>query len=121
MKISTLWTSEPMTIGKHDWRIGVGIFRIGAGKERCTFYEWRGPRSHVWCAAIHWPTYNVNDGAHGGMPKTLRKLYERERDALRPILDGNFPTELTPEGEQTVIPGCEKNAAPGIRQLELFG
>jgi len=32
-----------------------------------------------------------------------------------------FRAELTPEGEQTVIPGCERNAAPGIRQLELFG
>lgn len=36
-----------------------------------------------------------------------------------------FPTELTPEGEQTVIPGCERNAAPATpgrpRQLDLFG
>lgn len=32
-----------------------------------------------------------------------------------------YTTELTPEGEQTVIPGCERNAAPGPRQLDLFG
>lgn len=31
-----------------------------------------------------------------------------------------YATELTPEGEQTVIPGCERNAAPGARQLDLF-
>ena len=31
-----------------------------------------------------------------------------------------FRSELTPTGEQLVIPGCEKNAAPGTRQLDLF-
>jgi hypothetical protein len=29
-------------------------------------------------------------------------------------------TELTPEGEQYVIPGCEKNASPRAVQLNLF-
>lgn len=32
-----------------------------------------------------------------------------------------FATELTPAGEQAVIPGCERNFAPGNRQLDLFG
>lgn len=32
-----------------------------------------------------------------------------------------YPVELTPAGEQTVIPGCERNAAPGLKQLDLFG
>ncbi len=31
-----------------------------------------------------------------------------------------YSTELTPEGEQAVIPGCERNAAPGAKQLDLF-
>ena len=31
------------------------------------------------------------------------------------------PTELTPAGEQFVIPGCERNASPKARQLGLFG
>ena len=31
-----------------------------------------------------------------------------------------YRTELTPIGEQLVIPGCEKNLAPGARQLDLF-
>lgn len=31
-----------------------------------------------------------------------------------------FRSELTEAGEQTVIPGCEKDAAPGVRQLSLF-
>lgn len=32
-----------------------------------------------------------------------------------------FASELTRAGEQLVIPGCERNAAPGRRQLDLFG
>lgn len=32
-----------------------------------------------------------------------------------------YSFELTAAGEQAVIPGCERNAAPGARQLELFG
>jgi hypothetical protein len=32
-----------------------------------------------------------------------------------------YPVELTRAGEQLVIPGCEHNAAPGRRQLDLFG
>lgn len=30
-------------------------------------------------------------------------------------------TELTPAGEQHVIPGCERNASPKASQLDLFG
>lgn len=33
---------------------------------------------------------------------------------------GPFNTELTPEGEQTVIPGCERNASPKVAQLSLW-
>lgn len=32
-----------------------------------------------------------------------------------------LPTELTPAGEQFVIPGCERNASPKAKQLGLFG
>lgn len=31
-----------------------------------------------------------------------------------------YRTELTPDGEQLVIPGCERNLAPAARQLDLF-
>ena len=37
------------------------------------------------------------------------------------LADRNFPTELTPEGEQHVIPGCERNLSPKAKQLDLFG
>jgi len=30
-------------------------------------------------------------------------------------------TELTPAGEQAVIPGCERNESPRATQLDLFG
>tara|TARA_R110000796_G_scaffold9452_7_gene32204 strand:+ start:1745 stop:2146 length:402 start_codon:yes stop_codon:yes gene_type:complete len=38
-------------------------------------------------------------------------------DATRPKVQ----TELTPAGEQHVIPGCERNASPKASQLDLFG
>lgn len=36
-------------------------------------------------------------------------------------LDDGWPSELTPEGEQLVIPGCERNRAVTKGQLDLFG
>lgn len=35
--------------------------------------------------------------------------------------DSTFPVELTPIGEQYVIPGTERNASPRVKQLNLFG
>jgi hypothetical protein len=32
-----------------------------------------------------------------------------------------YKTEFTPWGEQGIIPGCEKNQSPRMRQLDLFG
>lgn len=34
---------------------------------------------------------------------------------------GRYRSELTPEGEQLVIPGCERKAKPRERQLGLWG
>lgn len=36
--------------------------------------------------------------------------------AARPV----FRSELTPEGEQLVIPGCERNGSKRMQQLDLF-
>lgn len=33
----------------------------------------------------------------------------------------DYAFELTPAGEQTVIPGCERNCSERVRQLDLFG
>lgn len=57
---------------------------------------------------------------------------KRKVDALRldrfeavPIGDYlaslNYRHELTPAGEQAVIPGCERNFSPKAKQLDLFG
>lgn len=32
-----------------------------------------------------------------------------------------WPSELTPSGEQLVIPGCERNLATKAKQLDLWG
>lgn len=36
-------------------------------------------------------------------------------------VEATFRSELTPEGEQFVIPGCERNRSKVLRQLDLFG
>lgn len=38
-----------------------------------------------------------------------------------PCLNARYAAELTPAGEQHVIPGCERNASPKASQLDLFG
>ena len=121
-----------MRIGKHEWRIGVRVQPIGGKPERVTFYEWRRVEdrhgmcnrpAQAWSSALNWPTYNVNDGMWGGMPRGLRTLYEREAPTVRALMDApeGYQSELTAAGEQLVIPGCQHNLAPQVRQLELFG
>lgn len=42
-------------------------------------------------------------------------------DAARAVLDRGYKTELTPAGEQLVIPGCERNTTDTTKkQLNLF-
>ena len=45
----------------------------------------------------------------------------RERRAQIEAEQQATATELTPAGEQHVIPGCERNASPKTSQLDLFG
>lgn len=50
---------------------------------------------------------------------------DQERLAFEAALDRlevtvAYRTELTPEGEQLVIPGCERNYSPKAKQLDLF-
>lgn len=126
MTRAIIWTSDPMTIGRHQWRVGVETRRLVDGSlARCTFYEWRHP---VMCGAIQpWHPdrefrgYDDHKGDNG-LPRTLARLYERESDTIRALIDGpTYRTELTAAGEQAVIPGCEKNESPKVRQLDLFG
>lgn len=72
------YASKPMKIGKNDWRVIVTDSRFGG---RCTEYQWRG-ESGCWRASRDWPAYDINNGSTLGMPKTLAKLYAREKTAL---------------------------------------
>lgn len=82
--------------------------------------------AHDWCAA-HWAQLEMV----GPMPDDWREATEHLYalsgfiDSIHPgehevDVGGEYNTELTPEGEQMVIPGCERNAAPGTSQLGLF-
>jgi hypothetical protein len=86
---STVWHSEPMRIGKHDWIIVVfNHDRYG----RCTEYCFRGPRAPSYLpettfvpADQFWPTYN-GDHCDGGMPKSLQRLYDRNKATICRLL-----------------------------------
>ena len=84
--------SEPLTIGKHVWRLvqyrGLEnryvideATRIGQVVEMPAIfvdYEWRrlDERFEDWRQARDWPKYDLNDGQHRGLPRSLRKLYD---------------------------------------------
>ena len=40
---------------------------------------------------------------------------------VQDLCAAQYRTELTPAGEQAVIPGCERNFSPKAKQLDLFG
>lgn len=78
----TEFISNPLTIGKHEWRIVVFNHSTYG---HCTKYQWRRHGgTWGWKDDIDWPTYNHNDGGFAGMPKSLCKLYEREKPNLAP-------------------------------------
>lgn len=59
------------------------------------------------------------------LPNLAAEMRDKRQRAFREMMEARqraqITTELTPAGEQTVIPGCERNTAPGMRQLDLFG
>lgn len=63
--------SEPMMIGTHEWRIRYDV-------SGTINYEWRRPPAHSWRACCDWPTYDFNNGMTLGLPKGLKRLFERE-------------------------------------------
>ena len=84
--------SEPMTIGKHAWRLvqyrdttsryvtdeTTGIRRLVETPVVFVGYEWRrlDERFEDWRQARDWPRYDFNNGQTLGLPITLRKLYD---------------------------------------------
>ena len=75
---SPLYTSEPMQIGKHLWRIKIDHFDRS---RLCTSYEFQDESGSFWHRSQDWPRYNIND-TYLGLPRNLAKLYEREQPAL---------------------------------------
>lgn len=71
--------SEPMRIGRHEWRLTQYRDQSYGLLTGC---EWRplqtsNTRSCHWRRARDWPRYNLHDEEHSGLPRTLRKLWKR--------------------------------------------
>ena len=74
--------SEVMQIGRHEWRLTLYRHpRYGV----LVGYEWRTPTlsyaPHLgpgrWRRDEEWPRYDANDGQYAGLPRTLKKLWQR--------------------------------------------
>jgi hypothetical protein len=63
--------SEPMLIGKHEWRIRYEV-------SGTINYEWRRPPAQSWKHYRDWPTYDFNNGMTLGLPVGLKRLFARE-------------------------------------------
>jgi len=93
---NTLFKSEPMKVGKHEWRL---IVYDHPHYERCTDYEWRPTYIDLdvlgyippdpWQSMKEWPRYNFNDGMHAGCPKSLVKLYRKHKPIVDKLLAEN--------------------------------
>ncbi len=64
--------------------------------------------------------------ARGEPGSELRALFDARAAAHNVWLEAcncgpAFPTELTPIGEQLVIPGCERRTTDKVKQLGLWG
>ncbi len=65
--------------------------------------------------------HNTKTGARLKRPVLVMGRFATKADAQKWIASQQtFTTELTPEGEQTVIPGCERLTTPNKPQGELF-
>jgi hypothetical protein len=95
--------SAPMKIGKHFWRIVIHDYEMPHGRAtQCTAYEFkRSPikagdfmvTDDTWRNYREWPGYDFNDGTYGGLPRTLRKLWDRNRVEIERILHGTEPAQ----------------------------
>lgn len=88
----------------------------------------RGPLNPEIVAAFNaWQAANFEEAR-----ARFGEEFTPERDRPMPLRPGiwtrgvgyhptDYASDLTPAGEQTVIPGCERNASPRATQLDLFG
>jgi hypothetical protein len=79
------YETQPRTIGKHEWR-AVVTTRNG---NRILTYEWRRLPcsltgwSDRWRDYHEWPGYDFNDGSYAGCPRSLAKVYETNKTAIK--------------------------------------
>lgn len=87
------FVSEPMKIGKHDWRISV--FRVARLGQRCTLYEYREAKylfrnlggaipEGTWKNGDQFPGYRERQ--EDAWPKRLEVLYRRNEQAVNEAL-----------------------------------
>jgi hypothetical protein len=69
----------------------------------------------------------VDQREHLDDPDAMIAALDAQLDALETpetqtkLGETSYNTELTAIGEQTVIPGCERNISPKATQFDLFG
>ena len=76
-----IYTSKPMQIGNHFWRMVIDRSRSD-DRRLATRFEFQDPSGAFWSDQRQWPEYNIND-TYLGLPRNLEKLHERELPALR--------------------------------------
>uniref|UniRef100_A0A6M3JTI5 Uncharacterized protein n=1 Tax=viral metagenome TaxID=1070528 RepID=A0A6M3JTI5_9ZZZZ len=81
-----LFESEPMKIGKHQWRVTVYTH---PSYGNCSEYEWRYDEHDRWKSMREWPRYDSNDGMYSGCPRTLVKLYFKNKPDIDKHLIGS--------------------------------
>jgi hypothetical protein len=78
-----VWCSQPMRLGRHEWIVCVHDYPLF--NCRCTVYCFRGPRSpsylpeDVFVPADGFWSGHDGDKSDGGMPRGIRRLWERNR------------------------------------------
>lgn len=82
------YESPPMLIGKHEWRTVVRPYYLG---KMSSVYQWRrfDPGAQYperWQDQSEWPSYNFNDGCYLGLPRTLRKLWDKHKHEINRAL-----------------------------------
>ena len=79
------YATNPMKIGKHEWRCLVIDANIFGKAKRCTQYQFRRPGGD-WKNDSEWPSYDDHD-TYNGTPRSLKRLYEKNYPQIRAYLD----------------------------------
>jgi len=89
--MKTYYTTPPMKLGSHEWRCSVTDYE---GALRCTNYEFRRLGADAWQRSRNWPGYERNhNNAHGGLPASLSRLWNRYELEIVAALNGGEVAE----------------------------